>query len=96
VGSSCHSLFDISPSHHPKTCVYVPTIKADTLKAVFERYAQGGSLGLYLPAEKPQSALTFADWDKHSVPDKGQTQLELFVSSFSEHKVYDQESRGVS
>ncbi|KAF8221072.1 hypothetical protein L208DRAFT_1415679 [Tricholoma matsutake] len=93
VGSSCHGLADIPPSYRPKTCLYVPKIQPDALKAIFERCAEGGSLGLYLPAGSFQSALHFADWDKQSVPVKGGTQAELFVSSFPEQKMYDSESR---
>lgn len=96
VGSSCHGLADIPPSYRPKTCLYVPKIQPDALKAIFERCAEGGSLGLYLPAGSFQSALHFADWDKQSVPVKGGTQAELFVSSFPEQKMYDSESRDVS
>ena len=97
MGSSCQTLSDIPPSHRPKTCVYVPIIKAGTLKVVFNRYAQGGSLGLYLSAGKPQSTLAFADWDKHNAFDpQNKMQLDLYVSSFSEHRMYDPESHSVS
>jgi len=86
---SCHSLSDIPLSHRPKICVYVPAIDPDTLKAVFQQYAHGGFLGLYLPARKSQPASTFIDWDKHSLPIKGKAQVELLVSPFSERSVCD-------
>lgn len=96
VGSSYHSLSDIPTSYHPKTCVYIPTIRPETLKAVFNRYAQGGFLGLYLPARKPQSASIFINWDKHDVSTGGKTQVEVFISTSTEHSVHDLESQGVS
>lgn len=83
--SFCHNLSDIPPSYHPKNCVYAPIIQADSLNAIFERYAQGGFLGLYLPAGKPQGALALADWDKISVTMKEGTQLQLYVTSFAEN-----------
>ena len=95
--SLCHNLSDIPLSHRPKNCVYAPIIQADSLKAIFESYAQGGFLGMYLPAGKPRCASTFANWDKISVTIKEGTQMQLYVTSFTENsnRVCDADSINV-
>ncbi|RDB29897.1 Ergothioneine biosynthesis protein 1 [Hypsizygus marmoreus] len=82
--ASSYKRCEVSATAFPTTyvCVASTFVEPQVVKAIFDTYAQGGSLGLCIPSvAEAMGTPSFADWKKESIVANGETKaIDILVS----------------